>query len=219
MNVAIVEDQIWYQRYLRALVEDSLGAEVVLCTGDGEHALEVCPTLSLDLLVLDLKLQHLYGLELAETLLNQMPGLRILAYSGEVNTYNLRTIESLGILGFLDKSDPVMEEDSYIVDAMRRVAKGKRIFSPAIEALRQELAHDSNAYHRILSPKKIEILKYIGHCLNDDEIAEQTGLSNHTIRKHRTEIMQQLGLESTHQLIRYAQRHGFHNPTLEGGVS
>jgi DNA-binding NarL/FixJ family response regulator len=178
--------------------------------------LEVCPGLSLDLLILDLKLERLYGLELAEALLAGIPGLRILAYSGEVNAYNLRTIESLGILGYLDKSDPVMADDAYFVDAIRRVASGKRVYSPTIESLRKELSSDPDAFHRILSPKKIEILKFIGLCLNDEEIAGKTGLSVHTIRKHRTEIMQQLGLESTHQLIRYAQKNGFCNQTLEG---
>lgn len=216
MNVAIIEDQIWYQRYLRVLIEESLGYKVVYCTGDGAQAMDECPKLSLDLLILDLKLQRLYGLELAAVLLSAIPGLRILAYSGEVNAYNLRTIESLGIPGYLDKSDPVMADDAYFVDAIRRVASGKRVYSPKVESLRRELSLDPDAFHRILSPRKIEILQLIGRCLNDEEIAGETGLSIHTIRKHRTEIMQQLGLDSTHQLIRYAQKHGFCTQALDG---
>jgi len=211
MKVGIVEDQVLYQRYLSDLITRELGYEVVLCCEDGVPAIRDCPILGVELLILDLKLQKMYGLEVAEQLLEKMPNLKILAFSGEINAFNLRMVESLGILGFLDKSDPVMKNDAFLVEAIRSVTRGKRAYSPGIETLSRELSRDADAFHKVLSPKKIEILRYIGKCWNDDEISSHTGLSKHTVRKHRMEMIHQLALDSNHQLIRYAQKNGFVN--------
>jgi len=209
MKVGIVEDQVLYQRYVSDLVARELEFEMVLCCADATTALSSCERSGVELLVLDLKIQGMYGIELAEKLLELIPNLKILAYSVEVDTYNLRMVDTLGILGFLDKSDPIMRDDEFLIQAIQKVAKGKRVFTPGVESMMKEMALSSDSFHKLLSPRKIEILKYIGQCMNDDEICALTGLSSHTVRKHRIETMQLLGLDSNHRLIRYAQKNGF----------
>ncbi len=211
MRIGIVEDQILYQRYLRSIVSEQLGYEVVLCCRDGETALKDVGPLGVELLILDLKIDGVYGIDIAERLLAQNSSLKILTYSAEINAYNLRMIESLGINGYLDKCDPVMQSDDFLVEAIRNVVKGKKVYTPGISKMASELSSDDVAFHKLLSPKKILILKYIGKCMTDAEIAQETGLSSHTVRKHRTDMIHQLDLDSTQSLIRYAQENGFAN--------
>jgi DNA-binding NarL/FixJ family response regulator len=215
MNTAIVEDQLIYQRYLANLVEGQLGFKVVFCGADGNDAMQACPRLGVELLILDLKIEGLYGLDLARTLMEQMRQLKILAFSGELNAYNLRMVEAIGIHGYIYKSDPALEQDVFLVQAIQKVSRGMRVFSPLVAQMRREQQRDADAFHKVLSPKKIEILKLIARCLNDQEISDVVDLSVHTVRKHRSEMMQQLNITSTHQLIRYAQRHGFGNEALQ----
>jgi DNA-binding NarL/FixJ family response regulator len=208
MKVGIVEDQAFYRNYLKDLVEKEFGFEVVVSCGDGIEATQLCITHGVELLILDLMIQSLHGLEVAKILMDQRPILKVLTFSGEVNPYNIKVVDSLGILGYLDKSDEVMEDEAFLVSAIHEVAKGRRVFSPKISQLREQMAKDDFAFHKILSPKKIEILKRVGKCMTDEEISEDLGISGHTVRKHRAEIMQYLELDSTHALIRYAQRVG-----------
>lgn len=211
MNVGIVEDQILYQRYLSELISKEFSYEVALCTGDAQEALGNCSKVGVELLILDLKVHGLHGTELAESLIIQNPSLKILAYSVEVNVYNLRMLDSLGVLGYLDKSDPVMQSDSFMIQAIQSVVRGKRVYTPGVESLLSGFLKNNGAFHKILTPRKIQILKYIGRCMNDDEIGKLLDLSSHTVRKHRTEMIQQLNLDSTFELIRYAQKNGFSN--------
>ena len=76
MKIGIVEDQVLYQRYLRELITRELGYEVVMCTADGEDALNLCSASGVELLILDLRIQKMHGIELAEKLLRENPLLK-----------------------------------------------------------------------------------------------------------------------------------------------
>ena len=123
-------------------------------------------------------------------------------------------LQSLGVMGFLDKSDPVMQSDAFVVEAIRSIVKGKRFYTPGVESLLHTIGKNNGAFHKVLTPRKIEILKFIGRCMNDEEIGEELSLSAHTIRRHRTEMIQLLDLDSTYELIRYAQKNGFSNEAM-----
>jgi two-component system response regulator NreC len=200
VRVLLVDDHTVVRQGLRKILESSADIEVVGEVGDGAAAVTAAATLTPDVVLMDVRMEHLNGIEATRQILANQPGVRVLILSMYDNEQFVRQSVEAGAKGYLLKD----VDDEVLVEAVLAVSAGETYFSSTFEAgLR-----GSGSSLDVLSPKEREVLRLIGEGLANRAIGEQLGLSTHTIETHRKHIMEKLDLHSTVDLVRYAVRAG-----------
>jgi len=209
LKIIIVEDQKLFQELLTHIAVNEFGHEVIGIATNGMEAIQLCREENPDLLLLDLLIPKISGLVVAENLRHEIPDLRILAISSEVDPLTVYRAFEIGLNGFLDKGSQSIEK---LTDAIESVGKGKTYFSEVILEERKKLLKEPLSFQKILSPREQEVLSLIGGCYSDQEIGEFIGLSSSTVQTHRKHIMHKTNTHSTPALIKYALENGFWKP-------
>ncbi|MEX0323152.1 MAG: response regulator [Puniceicoccaceae bacterium] len=204
MKIVVVEDQSLFREFLEALVNEQY--ELVGSAEDGESALELIRRTCPDLVLLDLLIPKLSGIELARELMTWQPAPRILALSAETDAKTLYDVSVLGLPGFIDKKDTTID---VLKKAIQTVGRGQRFISESVRQRLVTLRRDQNAFQKILSNREQEILSLIGGGLLDADISEQLGITVSSAQTHRANILRKLELHSTTELMRYALEKGF----------
>jgi DNA-binding NarL/FixJ family response regulator len=205
MKIAIVEDERLFRDVLRKACTAVLGHEVVGEAGTGREALVVVPAALPDLLILDIHLPDMDGLDVLRSLRRKRALIRTLVISSYFDEYTLCRVERAAVQGFIDKSTNTVAELS---NAITAIADGSTYFPvPFTEARR---AHSRNpfAFDKVLTDREQTILSLVGEPLSDAEIAAQLSLSPETVEKHRFNIMRKLGLHTRAESARFARRCG-----------
>jgi DNA-binding NarL/FixJ family response regulator len=211
MKIAIVEDERLFRDVLRKACTLDLGHEVVGEAGTGREALQVVPASMPDLLVLDIHLPDMDGLEVLRRLRHERALIRTLAISSYFDEYTLCRIERASVQGFIDKSTNTVAELSLAITA---IEAGSTYFPiPFTEARR---AHSRNpfSYDKILTDREQTVLSLVGEPLSDAEIAAQLKVSPETVEKHRFNIMRKLGLGTRAESARFARKCGLTRPSV-----
>jgi len=203
MKVAIVEDHAMFVRLLAALIVKE-GFELAGSATDGNEGLEMILLTQPDVVILDLQLPSMHGLDIAKVVKEKLPFTRILALSAESDPYTVHRAREIGIDGYLDKSDQALLDEMTLLDAIFKVAQGHKVFSPKIT----ESARD-NDFAKILSDREIEVLKALATCQGIEQIAQRLGVTEHAIQKHKQNIMGKIGVHSMTELVAYALEKGF----------
>jgi DNA-binding NarL/FixJ family response regulator len=211
MKIAIVEDERLFRDVLRKACAADLGHEVVGEAGTGREALEVIPAALPDLLVLDIHLPDMDGLDVLRMLRRRRALIRTLVISSYFDEYTLCRIERAAVQGFIDKSTNTVAELSLAITA---IEAGSTYFPvPFTEARR---AHSRNpfSYDKVLTDREQTVLSLVGEPLSDAEIAAQLKLSPGTVEKHRFNIMRKLNLSTRAESARFARRCGLTRPAV-----
>jgi DNA-binding NarL/FixJ family response regulator len=211
MKIAIVEDERLFRDILRKACTAELGHEVVGEAGTGREALAVVPAALPDLLILDIHLPDMDGLDVLKSIRRKRALIRTLVISSYFDEYTLCRIEQAAVQGFIDKSTNTVAELSLAITA---IEGGSTYFPvPFTEARR---AHGRNpfAFDKVLTDREQTILSLVGEPLSDAEIATQLNLSPETVEKHRFNIMRKLGLHSRAESARFARRCGLTRPPV-----
>jgi DNA-binding NarL/FixJ family response regulator len=211
MKIVIVEDERLFRDVLRRTCTSDLGHEVVGEAGTGAEALAVVPAVVPDLLVLDIHLPDMDGLEVLRALRRKRALIRTLIISSYFDEYTLCRVEQAAVQGFIDKSTNTVAELSVAIAA---IEAGSTYFpKPFTEARR---AHSRNpvAFDKVLTDREQTILRLVGEPLSDAEISAHLKLSPETVEKHRFNIMRKLGLRTRAESARYARRCGLTPPPV-----
>jgi DNA-binding NarL/FixJ family response regulator len=212
MRLAIAEDERLFRDVLRKACEADFGHQVVGEAGSGEEALEVIPEAAPDLLVLDINLPDIDGLDLLKQLRRKRVLLKALLITSYLDEYTLGRIERAAVQGFIDKSTNTVAEMGL---ALRAIEGGGRYFPARFTEARQALGRNPFAFDKILSSREQTILSLVGEPMSDAEIALQLNLSPETVEKHRFNIMRKLGLRTRAESARFARRCGLTRPTAQ----
>jgi DNA-binding NarL/FixJ family response regulator len=205
----LADDHSIVRRGLRGLLE-SAGVTVVAEAGDGLEAMRLCDEHKPDLLVLDISMPKLSGIEVAARAqkMESPPGVIILSVHGD-ESYIMRAL-AVGARAYLLKS--ATDED--LIPAVRAVAAGKPFFSPAVSEvlvedyvrrLRQRGLTDT--YH-LLTDREREVLQLLAEGRSNKEVANLLDLGVSTVETHRGNLMQKLNLHNTAEIVLYAVRKG-----------
>lgn len=209
MKIAIVEDERLFRDILRKACAKDLGHDVVGEAGTGREALMVIPEALPDLMVLDIHLPDMDGLDVLRLLRRKRALLKALLISSYFDEYTLCRVEQAGVQGFIDKSTNTVAELGLAISAI----EGGATYFPSMftEAKR---VHSCNpfAFDKILTDREQTVLSLVGEPLSDAEIAAQLDLSPETVEKHRFNIMRKLGLRSRAESARFARRCGLTRP-------
>jgi DNA-binding NarL/FixJ family response regulator len=209
MNVLLADDHSIVRRGLRGLLEAD-GQTVVAEASDGLEALTLCEEHQPDLVILDISMPKLSGIEVASRSqkLKRPPGVIILSVHAD-ESYIMRALAA-GARAYLLKS--ATDED--LIPAVRAVAAGKPFFSPGVTAvlvedyvrrLQQRGMTDS---YDLLTDREKEVLQLLAEGRSNKEAATQLDLGLSTVETHRSNLMQKLNLHNTAEIVLYAVRKG-----------
>lgn len=209
ITILVVDDHPVVRAGIRAVLEREPDFQVVGEASEGSEALLLLERLRPNLLLIDLVLSGIGGIEVLRQLPRRSPGTRSLVLSLYAEDGYVREAIRAGARGYLLKDTDGVE----LVQAIRRIAAGERYFSAAVEerAVLEEVEPstvDTDAESDPLSPREREVLELAARGLTSAEIARTLFLSRRTVETHRANLMRKLGLRGQTDLVRYALRHG-----------
>jgi DNA-binding NarL/FixJ family response regulator len=212
IRILLADDHELVRAGIRALLEQLEGIEVVAEAGDGQSALELVERHRPDLLLTDIAMPRLSGLDLTERVLREWPATRVVILSmHDTEEYANRAIQA-GASGYLLKSSSAPELEITV----RAAARGETYLSPAVskhvisDYLRRVGGGPSQANR--LTPRQREVLRLVAEGLTTKAIARLLGISTKTVEAHRTQIMDRLAIHDLPGLVRYAIRIGLVGP-------
>ncbi len=209
IRVVLVDDHIIVRQGVRSLLEEQPDLQVI---GDGEdavQALHLVRWLRPDVLVADLMLPGLEGLELIQQVRQISPDTNVVVLSMHADVAYVAESLSRGALGYVAKQADIRE----LVAAVRAAAAGQPHLSPGIDYTSVSKYLQLSAAKPIdpldtLSLRERQVLELVAQGRTNAEIAAQFNLSRRTIETHRAHMMKKLGLESPADVVRFALRRG-----------
>jgi DNA-binding NarL/FixJ family response regulator len=211
-RILLADDHAVVRRGLRLVLESEPDLEVVAEVGDGAEAVSRAMDEDVDLAILDVTMPRMTGLHAASELHRRRPDLRVLILSMHDNEQYLFEALKAGASGYVLKS--VADRD--LVEACRATMRGEPFLYPgAINALIKDFLQRAHAGEDVsdpLSPRETEIVKLIAEGHTGRQIAEALVISEKTVERHRSNILDKLGMRDRVELTRYAIRRGLIEP-------
>jgi DNA-binding NarL/FixJ family response regulator len=212
ISVLVADDHGIVREGLRRLLDSESDLSVAAEAADGRQVLEEVERHRPDVVVLDITMPRLGGLETLERLRAKQPQVKVILLSVHSDPPFIQSAISLGADGYVLKNGRAAE----IVTAIRAVVKGGSYFSPLVareivEQLRSPRGAGSEPFS-ILSTREREVLHLIAEGLSAKEIAADLKISSKTVEAHRTSLMRKVGVRKATELVRYAVRHGLIEP-------
>ncbi len=213
-RIVLADDHALVRAGIRELVQKLPGVEVVAEASNGRQALEIVQAQMPDLVLLDIGMKELNGLEVAERITREHPGVKALILSMHANEeYVLRALRA-GASGYMLKDSAITE----LKLAIEAVLAGKTYLSPAISRnvidsyLNRTAAPARKNSLDLLTPRQREILQLIAEGNSTKEIAANLNLSAKTVETHRAQLMERLDIYDVASLVRFAIREGLIQP-------
>ncbi len=209
IRVAIADDHAMYRQGMAVVVELDGVARVVGQASNGDEAVELCVRLKPDVVLMDVRMPGVGGIEACRRLHALVPEVRILMLTMSDDEGDLFEAVKAGASGYLLKDLPGEE----VADAIRRVHDGQAIIPPGMAAtLLQEftrLSHETEpaaGEHVRLTDREVEVLRLVARGLVNREIADDLGIAENTVKNHVRNILEKLHLHSRVEAAVYAHR-------------
>lgn len=213
VSILVADDDSLVRSALRTLISERPDWKIVGFAKTAKEAVEKSKVLSPDLIIIDTELSNLDPLNPSTQILQFAPSTCILMLSRRASRELLAQALSLGIDGYVLRSDP----ESYVVDAIDAIQRGNSFLTPSITTMLREgllpQAESTNGSrdHR-LTLREREVVRLVAEGKSNKEVATSLGISLKTAENHRARAMRRLKLHSFSELVRYAVRAGFVEP-------
>ena len=210
LRILLADDHIVMRTGLRALLERQPDLEVVGESENGRETVEFAASLRPDVVVMDVGMPVLNGIEAAKMIVTQSPSTAVVILSMHADeSYVMRAL-SAGARGYLLKDSGAAD----LISAIHAVSQGKSFFSPKVSrilaedyvrVLKQKGAVDT---YDLLTGREREILQLLAEGKANKEVATDLNISTYTVETHRSHILQKLNLHNSAELVLYAVRKG-----------
>ncbi len=211
VRILLADDHTVMRTGLRLLLERHAHFEVVGEAKDGREAVEAAASLQPDVVVMDIAMPNLNGIEATRQIVSRSPATAVVILSMHSDeTYLMRAIRT-GARGYLLKDSA----EADLIRAIEAVAAGRSFFSPKIsrmlleEHIRELRYKGMEDSYELLTTREREILQLLAEGRANKEVAALLNLSLYTVETHRGNLMQKLNLHSPAELVLYAVRKGF----------
>jgi two-component system response regulator NreC len=210
LRVLLADDHIVMREGLRALLDRQPNLEVVGECENGREAVELAGSLQPDVVVMDVGMPGLNGIEAAKTIVDQHLGAAVVILSMHADeSYVMRALQA-GARGYLLKDSAAAD----LIGAIQAVSQGKSFFSPKVSRILAEdyvrvlkQKGDVDTYD-LLTSREREILQLLAEGKANKEVAATLNISPYTVETHRSHILQKLNLHNPAELVLYAVRKG-----------
>jgi len=205
IRILLADDHAVVRQGFRMILAAQADMEIVGEAGNGRQAVELAGSLKPDVVVMDVAMPELNGIEATRRLAELIPRARVIALSMHKDSVYVREILRAGARGYLLKESGAGD----LVTAIRAVAAGEGYISPAVSdaVLDDYRRHVTNPID-LLSAREREVLQMLAEGKTNKEIAAILNLSVYTVDAHRGHIMDKLNLHSINDLVRFAVRNG-----------
>lgn len=205
IRILLADDHAMVRQGFRMILSSQPDMQIIGEAGNGKEAVEMTEKLLPDVIVMDVAMPELNGIEATRKIIAALPRSRILALSMHKDSVYVREILRAGARGYLLK-DSI---DSDLLAAVRAVAKGEGYLSPAVsDAVLTDYRKHVTAPLDLLTSREREVLQMIAVGKTNKDVANELKLSVYTVDAHRGRIMEKLNLHSTGELVRFALRNG-----------
>lgn len=208
ITVILAEDHLIVREGLRALLQHEEDIQVVGEAGNGREAVELTERLRPDVVVMDIAMPLMNGMEATRQILEAQPEMKVLVLSAHSDDAYVALVSAIGAAGYLVKQSAA----HVLAEAIRKVHAGKKCFSPAVAKrlkhhhekayARGDLRQDSKATR--LTSREVEVLQLVAEGKANKETAQELGISIKTVEKHRQSLMEKLNIHDTAGLTRHA---------------
>ena len=210
VRILLADDHNVMRRGLRMLLESQPGFSVVAEAADGLAAVEQALATQPDVVVMDIAMPRLAGIDAAERITEKLPSTAIVILSMHSDEgYVLRALKA-GAKGYLLKDSA----EGDLVEAIKNVSAGKAFFSPEVSRMlvedyvREMKSRDAKDSYELLTAREREVLHVLAEGKSNKDIAALLNLSLYTVETHRRNIQEKLNLHGLAELILYAVRKG-----------
>jgi len=211
ITVLLAEDHAIVRQVLSALLIADGGFKLIGEARNGREAVEVAARLMPDVILMDIAMPVLNGLEATRQVLAASPSARVIILSAHSDDTYVESMREVGVAGFLEKQTSA----EILSQAIREVAGGCTYFSSAMTKRRQ--GNPNKPRHRNgqiktqgnrLTPRESEVLQLVAEGAANNQMAAELGISTKTVEKHRRHLMDKLNIQETAGLTRYAIAQG-----------
>ncbi|HEY1221443.1 MAG: response regulator transcription factor [Bryobacteraceae bacterium] len=205
IRILLADDHAVVRRGFQMILAEQSDMEIVGEAGNGREALELAAKLKPDVVVMDVAMPELNGIEATRRMAEHAPHARVLALSMHKDSVYVREILRAGARGYLLKDSVAAD----LVSAVRAIAAGEGYLSPAVSdaVLDDYRRHVTNPID-LLTSREREVLQMLAEGKTNKEIAAILNLSVYTVDAHRGRIMEKLNVHSINELVRFAVRNG-----------
>ncbi|HLX43965.1 MAG TPA: response regulator transcription factor [Bryobacteraceae bacterium] len=210
IRILLADDHTVMRNGLRLLLERQSNLQVVGEAADGREAVELAASEKPDVVVMDIAMPHLNGVEAARQIAMRSPQTAIAILSMHSDeSYVIRSLKA-GARAYLLKDSA----EADLIAAIQAIMKGQSFFSPAVrrilkeDYMRQLDEMGAEDTYELLTTREREVLQLVAEGKSNKEVANLLNLSLYTVETHRTHILQKLNLHSVPELILYAVRKG-----------
>lgn len=206
-RILLVDDHELVRRGIRALLEAEEDFEICAEAADGRDAVDLVQELAPDVVVMDIGMPGMNGIEATRRIRKTARRTEVLALSLHESEHFAREVLAAGARGYVFKSDAAQE----VVQAVRSICNKKRYLTKRLAENAERLGlleKKSNAVGSTLTRREREVMQLVAEGHSNRSISELLDISIKTTETHRARIMRKLGLKSVADLVRYALREG-----------
>jgi DNA-binding NarL/FixJ family response regulator len=203
-GILLADDHVLFRRGIRKIIERIEGLEVVGEANDGLELLQLLKHKTPALVILDISMPNLRGLEATREIKGLYPRVKVLLLTMHKTKKFLQQGLEAGVDGFLVKEDA----DTELLQAIQAIKSGGKFYSPLLSTQLAELALQKGETDPLTQREK-EVAKLLAEGKSNKEIGDLLYISMYTVRRHRARIMHKLELKGLADMVRYAMEQGY----------
>ncbi len=202
-KLLLVDDHTVVRKGMKLLIHSKYKDMKIMEANNGEEGLALIENNDFDLVITDITMPKMGGLELCKTAMEKKPDIKILIISMHLDEMYIKEAVKMGAKGYLTKS---MVDETEILTGIEAVLKGNTFYGKKTSQILIKGLFDNE--DRKLTPKEIKVARFLSNGLVYKEIADKLNISTRTVETHRKNILDKLDLETTADIIKYSIKHG-----------